>query len=46
MDYGTKAMQEIDLNHLSAKDLEYEVGQSKQCLLDHGINTTLFAVPN
>jgi peptidoglycan/xylan/chitin deacetylase (PgdA/CDA1 family) len=45
MDYGTKAIQHKDLNHLSANDLEYEVGQSKQCLLDHGINTTFFAVP-
>ena len=45
MNYGTKAMQNKDLNHLSANDLEYEVGQSKQCLLDHGINTTVFAVP-
>ncbi|HEY6885293.1 MAG TPA: polysaccharide deacetylase family protein [Nitrososphaeraceae archaeon] len=45
MNYGTKAMQNKDLNHLSANDLEYEVGQSKQCLLDHGINTTFFAVP-
>lgn len=45
MDYGTKAMQNKDLNHLSAKDLEFEVSQSKQCLLNHGINTTFFAVP-
>jgi hypothetical protein len=45
MDYGTKAIQHKDLNHLSANDLEYEVGQSKQCLLDHGISTTFFAVP-
>jgi hypothetical protein len=45
MNYGTKVMENKDLNHLSAKDLEYEVGQSKQCLLDHGIKTTFFAVP-
>jgi len=45
VDYGTKAMENKDLNHLSAKDLEFEVGQSKQCLLSHGINTTFFAVP-
>ena len=38
-------MENKDLNHLSAKDLEFEVGQSKQCLLSHGINTTFFAVP-
>jgi Polysaccharide deacetylase len=47
VDYGTKAKGEgdIDLNHLSANKLEYEVGQSKQCLLDHGIKTSIFAVP-
>jgi hypothetical protein len=47
VDYGTKAKGkgDIDLNHLSANKLDYEVGQSKQCLLDHGINTTVFAVP-
>jgi peptidoglycan/xylan/chitin deacetylase (PgdA/CDA1 family) len=45
MNYGTKAMQNKDLNNLSANDLEFEVGQSKQCLLDHGISTTFFAVP-
>jgi len=45
MNYGTKAMQNKDLNQLSANDLEFEVGQSKQCLLDHGINTAFFAVP-
>jgi hypothetical protein len=45
VDYGTKTNGSIDLNHLSANKLEYEVGQSKQCLLDHGINTTVFAVP-
>ena len=45
MDYGTKAIQHKDLNHLSANDLEFEVGQSKQCLLNHGIKTSIFAVP-
>jgi hypothetical protein len=34
-----------DLNHLSANNLQVEVGQSKQCLLDHGIKTSVFAVP-
>ncbi|MBV9177994.1 MAG: polysaccharide deacetylase family protein, partial [Nitrososphaeraceae archaeon] len=45
VDYGTKARGDIDLNHLSANKTEYEVGQSKQCLLDHAINTRVFAVP-
>jgi hypothetical protein len=38
-------MENKDLNNLSAQQLEFEVGQSKQCLLDHGINTSFFAVP-
>ncbi len=31
-----------DVTTLSASDLEYEVGQSKQSLLEHGINSTVF----
>jgi peptidoglycan/xylan/chitin deacetylase (PgdA/CDA1 family) len=31
-----------DLTTLSASDLEYEAGQSKQSLLEHGINSTIF----
>jgi peptidoglycan/xylan/chitin deacetylase (PgdA/CDA1 family) len=34
-----------DLTTLSASDLEYEVGQSKQSLLEHGINSTIFGPP-
>ena len=45
VDYGTKAMENKDLNHLSANKLEYEVGQSKQCFANNGINTNYFAVP-
>ena len=45
MNYGTKAMENRDLNNLSSSQLEYEIGQSKQCLLNHGINTSFFAVP-
>ncbi|MGN6346402.1 MAG: polysaccharide deacetylase family protein [Candidatus Nitrosocosmicus sp.] len=45
VDYGTKAMEGKDLNHLSAQQLEFEVGQSKQCLINHGIKTDYFAVP-
>src|SRR5919202_1337133 len=34
-------------NHLSSQsDLDYEIGQSKQCLEDHGFNPTIFAYPN
>src|SRR6478672_711293 len=46
VDYGTKAMENTDLNHLSAQQLRFEVGQSKQCLANNGgINTDYFAVP-
>jgi peptidoglycan/xylan/chitin deacetylase (PgdA/CDA1 family) len=45
VDYGTKAMEGKDLNHLTAQQLEFEVGQSKQCLVNNGINTDYFAVP-
>lgn len=45
VDYGTKAMENKDLNHLSAPQLEFEVGQSKQCIANNGITTNYFAVP-
>lgn len=45
VDYGTKAMGGKDFNQLSSQQLEFEVGQSKQCLLNHGISSTFFAVP-
>jgi hypothetical protein len=34
-----------DLTTLSAAELEYEVPQSKQSLLEHGINSTIFGPP-
>jgi hypothetical protein len=34
-----------DLNYRSQADLDYEIGQSKQCLENHGINATVFAYP-
>jgi peptidoglycan/xylan/chitin deacetylase (PgdA/CDA1 family) len=34
-----------DLTTLSADELEYEVAQSKQSLLEHGINSTIFGPP-
>jgi peptidoglycan/xylan/chitin deacetylase (PgdA/CDA1 family) len=34
-----------DLTTLSAAQLEYEVGQCKQSLLEHGINSTIFGPP-
>lgn len=44
-DIGSKTMTYKDLTKLSPSGLYYEIGQSKQCLLNHGINTTLFATP-
>jgi hypothetical protein len=36
-----------NLNDLSSQaDLDYEIGQSKQCLENHGFNPTIFAYPN
>ena len=34
-----------DLTTVSAADLEYEIGQSKQSLLEHGYNSTIFSSP-
>jgi hypothetical protein len=44
-DIEAHTMTHPHLNKLSPVELEYEIGQSKQCLLDHGINSTVFAYP-
>jgi peptidoglycan/xylan/chitin deacetylase (PgdA/CDA1 family) len=45
-DIESHTMNHNDLTKMSKKELEYEIGQSKQCLLDHGINNvTSFAYP-
>jgi hypothetical protein len=44
-DVRSKTMTYKTLTKLSSSGLKYEVGQSKQCLRDHGVNTTLFATP-
>ena len=33
------------LNELSGSELNFEIGQSRQCLQDHGLNATIFAYP-
>lgn len=38
-------MNHEDLSKLSTQELEYEVGGSKQCLLDHGIEAKSFSYP-
>jgi hypothetical protein len=42
-DIQSHGMTHKDLTSLSNHSLEYEIGQSKQCLLDHNINSTIFA---
>jgi peptidoglycan/xylan/chitin deacetylase (PgdA/CDA1 family) len=45
-DIGSHSMNHKDLSQMSDKMVDFEVGQSKQCLLDHGINNpTSFAYP-
>ncbi|MFL6395361.1 MAG: polysaccharide deacetylase family protein, partial [Nitrososphaeraceae archaeon] len=47
MDIESHTMTHPNLNDLSSHaDLDYEIGQSKQCLENHGINPTIFAYPN
>jgi hypothetical protein len=50
MDIESHSMNHKDLATLPVADLDYEIGQSKQCLLDHGINgdgtgVNMFAYP-
>ncbi len=44
-DIGSHTMNHVDLSKTSKKETQYEIGDSKQCFLDHGINTTSFAYP-
>jgi peptidoglycan/xylan/chitin deacetylase (PgdA/CDA1 family) len=44
-DIGSHSMDHIDLSKLSKKDLKFEIGKSKECLEDHGIDVTSFAYP-
>jgi peptidoglycan/xylan/chitin deacetylase (PgdA/CDA1 family) len=46
MDIEAHTMTHPNLNHKSQPDLDYEIGQSKQCLENHGFNPTIFAYPN
>jgi len=39
------AMTHINLNMKSQQELVYELGRTKRCILDHGINSTVFAYP-
>ncbi|MCC2647251.1 MAG: Polysaccharide deacetylase [Nitrososphaeraceae archaeon] len=44
-DIGSHTMSHDDLDSLSEKGVEYEVGGSKECLFDQGINPTSFSYP-
>jgi peptidoglycan/xylan/chitin deacetylase (PgdA/CDA1 family) len=44
-DIGSHSMSHAHLGNLSKKDLKFQVGQSKKCLEDHGIDVTSFAYP-
>jgi peptidoglycan/xylan/chitin deacetylase (PgdA/CDA1 family) len=47
MDIESHTMTHPNLNDLSSQaGLDYEIGQSKQCLENHGFNPTIFAYPN
>jgi len=44
-DIQAHTMNHKNLSQLSAKDLEFELGESKRCLRDHGYNSTIAATP-
>jgi hypothetical protein len=45
-DIESHSMNHKNIDHLSAVNLDFEIGQSKQCLADHGINSTIFGSPH
>jgi Polysaccharide deacetylase len=45
-DIESHTMNHRNLNELSNSELNYEVGQSKKCLSNHGINASVFAAPH
>ncbi len=44
-DIESHTMTHTSLDNKSQQNLDYEIGASKQCLLNHGINSTIFAYP-
>jgi len=44
-DVGSHSMNHLNLEKLSKKDLKSEIGDSKKCLKDHGVDATSFAYP-
>jgi hypothetical protein len=45
-DIESHTMNHKNLNKLSFDKLNFEIGQSKKCLLEHNINATVFAPPH
>ena len=45
MDIESHTMTHTNLNKLSRNALKYEIAGSKQCLANHGYNTTIFGYP-
>jgi hypothetical protein len=45
-DIESHTMNNKRLDNLSLSELDYELGQSKQCLSNHGINATIFSPPH
>lgn len=45
MDIESHTMTHAHFDSVSAQELDYEIGYSKQCLADHGFDTTIFAYP-
>jgi Polysaccharide deacetylase len=44
-DVESHSMNHNHMNIMTSDELNYEIGQSKQCLADHGIKATIFAYP-
>ena len=44
-DIESHTMTHTDLDNKSMQTLDFEIGGSKQCLLNHGFNPTIFAYP-
>ena len=44
-DVESHSMNHNHMDIMTPDELNYEIGQSKQCLADHGINATIFAYP-
>jgi peptidoglycan/xylan/chitin deacetylase (PgdA/CDA1 family) len=44
-DIESHTMTHTDLDNKSIQSLDYEIGGSRQCLLNHGIDSTVFAYP-